>query len=136
MFKQETVRDTPLKNLAPDTPRLLVVEDDEMSQRAWRSIFSRRGWDVTTVGTVAEAMVMLDPAPDFLILDLSLADGDGEAILSKVRDDKHRTRVAVTTGTSDVARLRDVKGLNPEALLAKPISVVDLWFEGELTRTG
>jgi ActR/RegA family two-component response regulator len=136
MFKQEIARDSSSKDLRSDNPTLLVVEDDEMSRRAWNSIFSRRGWDVTAVGTVAEALALLDPAPDFLILDLSLADGDGEAILSKVRDAHLKTRVAVTTGTCDVARLRDVEGLNPEALLEKPISVVDLWFEGELTRTG
>src|SRR3954451_14818414 len=136
MFKQEIVRDSPSQDPQPDNPTLLVVEDDEMSRRAWKAIFSRRGWAVTAVGTVAEAMALLDPAPDFLILDLSLADGDGEAILGKVRDDNLKTRVAVTTGTCDVARLRHVQGLNPEALLEKPISVVDLWCEGELTRAG
>jgi ActR/RegA family two-component response regulator len=123
-----------LKSLQANNHKLLVVEDDEASQRAWKSVFSRRGWDVTVVGTVAEAMAMLDPAPDFLILDLSLADGDGEAILSKVRDDNLKTRVAVTTGTCDITRLRGVKELNPEALLEKPINVVDLWYQGELTR--
>ena len=136
MFKQEIVRDSSSKDLRPDNPTLLVVEDDEMSRRAWKSIISRRGWDVTAVGTVAEALTLLDPAPDFLILDLSLADGDGEAILGKVRDDNLKSRVAVTTGTCDVARLREVRGLNPEAVLEKPISVVDLWCEGELTRAG
>jgi len=119
-----------------DQHRLLVVEDDEMSQRAWRSIFSRRGWDVTVAGTVAEAMAMLDPPPDFLILDLSLGDGDGEAILGKVRDDNLKIRVAVTTGTCDTTRLRVVKALNPEALLEKPVNVVDLWCEAELSRAG
>ena len=136
MFKQVIVRDTSSQAPRPVNPTLLVVEDDEMSRRAWKSIFSRRGWDVTAVGTVAEALTLLDPAPDFLILDLSLADGDGEAILGKVRDENLRTRVAVTTGTCDGARLRDVRGLNPDALLEKPISVVDLWCEGELTRAG
>src|SRR3954471_3005580 len=136
MFKQETIRDSPSQDPRPDNPTLLVVEDDEMSQRVWKEIFSRRGWDVTAVGTVAEAMALLAPAPDFLILDLSLADGDGEAILGKVRENSLKTRVAVTTGTCDVARLRHVRGLNPEALLEKPFSVVDLWYEGELSRAG
>src|SRR4051812_44038080 len=111
MFKQENVPDSSSQDPQPDNPTLLVVEDDEMCQRVWIEIFSRRGWDVTAVGTVAEAMALLDPAPDFLILDLSLADGDGEAILGKVRDDNLKTRVAVTTGTSDVARLRHVRRL-------------------------
>ncbi len=68
-----------------DKPRLLVVEDDPMSQRAWNAIFTRRGWDVAVAGSVAEALDALATAPDYLILDLLLPDGDGEVILRKGR---------------------------------------------------
>jgi ActR/RegA family two-component response regulator len=109
--------------------RLLVVEDDAMSRRAWQTIFGRRGWEVLAAGTVAEGLALLDPAPDYLILDLRLPDGGGEEVLRKVRDGGLKTRVAVTTGVNDPRQRGLVDGLCPEALFEKPVNVADLWRE-------
>jgi len=116
--------------------RLLVVEDDDSIRTSWDVIFSQRGWDVVTARTVAEGLSLLDPAPDYLILDLSLPDGAGETVLRKVREANLRTRVAVTSGDTNPARLRSVRDLKPEALFLKPIDIVDVWCEGEEARAG
>jgi len=118
------------------TPKLLIVEDDASTQEAWRVIFSRRGWEVAVASTVSEGLALLDPPPDYLILDLKLPDGDGEAILRKVRDDKLKTRVAVTTGAVDPTKLSELGDLEPEALFVKPADISDLWREGLLARLG
>jgi DNA-binding response OmpR family regulator len=117
-------------------PRLLVVEDDAEMQVVWRVVFANRGWDVAIASSVGEGMALLDPAPDFLILDLMLPDRGGEAILRKVRDDKLPTRVAVTTGSEDPAQLSVVRSFDPEALFEKPIDIVDMWREGEAAKAG
>ena len=108
-------------------PKLLIVEDDPAMQTVWDVVFSQRGWDVAIASTVAEGLASLDPPPDYLILDLMLPDGGGEAILRRVRDAKLKTRVAVTTGTDDPAQLRLARSLEPEALFEKPINVADVW---------
>lgn len=64
---------------------------------------------------------MMDPAPDCIILDLMLPDGDGAVILRKVREDKFPTCVVVTTGCTDRERLDEVEQLRPERLLRKPV---------------
>jgi DNA-binding response OmpR family regulator len=110
--------------------RVLIVEDDALIGKVWHEIFTRRGWEVAAVGTVAEALAALDPAPDFLILDLSLPDGSGETILRKIREDRLKTRVTVMTGTTSSALLARVKQLNPDALFEKPIDVADILREG------
>jgi DNA-binding response OmpR family regulator len=115
---------------------LLVVEDDESSRTVWKTIFSRRGWNVSLAGTVAEGLALLDPAPDFLILDVSLPDGNGSAILRRVREANLKTRVAVTTGESDATRLRAVGQLQPEAIFQKPIDIAGVWSEGEMAKAG
>jgi len=107
--------------------RLLIVEDDESSQKVWQIVFGTRGWDVTVARTVAEGLGSLDPAPDYLILGLRLPDGAGELILRRVREAGLPTRVAVTTGVDDPDRLGLVRGLRPEALFQKPFTVADLW---------
>src|SRR4051794_18665125 len=78
--------------------RVLVVEDDTSSQRAWEIVFGRRGWEVQVAGTVAEGLKMLEQAPDYVILDLRLPDGSGESILRRIREVGLMSRVAVTTG--------------------------------------
>jgi CheY-like chemotaxis protein len=110
-------------------PNLLIVEDDPAMREVWQIVFGSRGWDVAVASTVAEGLASLDPPPDYLILDLSLPDGGGEAILRRVRDADLKTRVAVTTGTDDPARLRRVARL-------KPLNVADVWRDGMSARAG
>lgn len=110
-------------------PRLLVIEDDDAMQTVWRVVFTNRGWDVDFAGTVAEGLALLDPPPDFLILDLALPDGGGEVILRRVRDASLKTRVAVTTASTDPVQLRLVEDLAPEAFFEKPFNVSDVWRE-------
>ena len=59
--------------------------------------------------------------------------------MRKVREDDLPTRVvAVTTGLSDLDRLAEVKELNPDVLLSKPIdpSVLFRVCEAEIEGTG
>jgi DNA-binding NtrC family response regulator len=100
--------------------RLLVVEDDELSCWALRSIFTSQGWQVTIARTVAEGLAQLDPPPRCLLLDLILPDGNGEVILRTVRAKGLRIPTAVCSGTSDPGTLASIMALNPEILLAKP----------------
>src|SRR5687767_9215482 len=68
-------------------PRLLLVEDDRVTYTALRSLFSRRGWDVTIAATISQALSALAGglAPDAVVLDLMLPDGQGEEVLRHIR---------------------------------------------------
>ena len=109
--------------------RMLVVEDHDGTRTAVQVIFTRLGWHVSTARTVAEGLARLDsdPEPCCLLLDLDLPDGGGEAVLARVREKGLRTRVAVATGSMDLPRLRAVADLEPDLLLAKPITTADIW---------
>jgi two-component system OmpR family response regulator len=109
--------------------RLLVVEDDTSTRDVLRGYYSRMGWQVSEAGTVAEALALLnsEPEPCCLILDLMLPDGDGTAVLKEVRAKGLKTRVAVCTGTVDLARLKAVAELRPDAMLPKPIQLPEVW---------
>jgi two-component system OmpR family response regulator len=102
--------------------RMLVVEDDQATGDLLRAIFTELGWVVGVASTVADALASLEPPPDFLLLDISLPDGDGAEILRRVRAANLPTRVAVTTG-HDPASLGVVAALRPDAVLHKPIDV-------------
>src|SRR5690606_29549215 len=106
---------------------LLIVEDDPALREVWQVLFTHRGWEVVAVGTLAEGLAALDTPPDYLILDLMLPDGSGEAILQRIRDTGLSTRVAVTTGSDENEQLDAAGELGPAALLRKPVNVADVW---------
>jgi DNA-binding response OmpR family regulator len=102
--------------------RLLIVEDHDTTRRSLARALGLLGFEVTTVGTVAEGLAALEPPPDGLILDLALPDGDGETVLEHVRRGALPTRVVVCTGSYDSDRLRLIaEKLGPKALMLKPI---------------
>lgn len=106
--------------------QMLVVDDDLISCRALQGIFRRKGWQVNVATTVNEALGLLDPPPDCVVLDLMLSDGDGEDVLRRVRDENLPSRVIVTTGCEDAKRLGQLASLRPEALLRKPIDLAEV----------
>jgi len=106
---------------------LLIIEDDASSRSALAFVLARRGWDVATVGTLAEGMDRLRGSRvDCVVLDLMLPDGDGVAILKHLRQTAPTTRIAVTTGVLDAAWLDHVRAAKPDCLLIKPIKLSDL----------
>ena len=111
--------------------RLLVVEDDVATRDALCEYYSRMGWQISEAGTLAEGLTKLDvePEPCYLILDLMLPDGDGITVLEAVRHKGLRTLVAVCTGSVDLARLKAVAELGPDAMFPKPIRMPNEWTE-------
>jgi DNA-binding response OmpR family regulator len=101
---------------------VLIVEDDPTTSGALRAILARRGLAVQVAATLAEAHEILDShAPHWLILDLMLPDGDGIALLKRVRRSGDQIRIAVTTGVSDPVMLKNASDSDPDLLLIKPI---------------
>jgi two-component system KDP operon response regulator KdpE len=66
--------------------RILVVDDEPQIQRFLRPALIAAGFDVETAGTAAEAKrLAATRAPDLIVLDLGLPDGDGKTVIEAVR---------------------------------------------------
>ncbi len=102
-------------------PKLLIVEGNDMSRRALETLFRLRNWRVTSAKTLSEAMNLLWSHPDYVILDLALPDGDGEAILRKIREEKLAIKVVITTGYHEPERMTALDALRPDAVMHKPL---------------
>src|SRR5687768_4681808 len=97
----------------------MIVEDDSATRRCLGGLFSLQGWEVCLAPTVGEALTLLEHGlePDVLILDLTLPDGGGEAVLEAVKDAGLQTQVIVCTGTTDPVRLMKLRELGPDLTL-------------------
>lgn len=79
----------PARGVAPmqtDRIRLLICEDEADIAEMLRLIVSSLGFDVTCVGTIADARTALqDDAYRVLLLDMNLPDGTGSDLLRRLR---------------------------------------------------
>jgi CheY-like chemotaxis protein len=111
-------------------PRILVIEDDESVMRMLRVSFRSAGFDTTEVTTGAEALrILKQHPPDAAVLDLQLPDGQGGAVLDRLRQLNERTRSSpVWIVISALDREEATRRYGPlgSRFLAKPFDPWDL----------
>jgi signal transduction histidine kinase/CheY-like chemotaxis protein len=107
---------------APETPLILVIED-EANDRAWLAReLSAAGYGVQTVATGAEAIVRCrERRFDAITLDMILPDMSGRAVLGKIRERGLNVETPVVIVTV-LANKGIGIGYEVKEILAKPVS--------------
>ncbi|MCB9947805.1 MAG: ActR/PrrA/RegA family redox response regulator transcription factor [Rhodospirillaceae bacterium] len=83
---------------------LLIVDDDAAFRTRLARAMERRGFEVVTAGSVAEAADLArQVAPAFAVLDLRLADGNGLDVVPVVSEARPGARVVMLTGYGNIA---------------------------------
>lgn len=106
--------------------RALVVEDDRAIRSMLQSTLAVEGFDVQTAVSLSEARALLrHAAPDVILLDLGLPDGDGSEL---VRDARQLGGIPVLVVSARHQEAKKVELLDAGAddYLAKPFSVGEL----------
>lgn len=102
--------------------RILLVEDHEPTRIALAKLLVRRRYEVTTAGSVAEAVALAEQKEfDLLVADIGLPDADGYDLMTTLRE-RHGLKGIAVTGygmEQDVARS---KAAGFVAHLTKPVS--------------
>jgi two-component system KDP operon response regulator KdpE len=84
---------------------VLIVEDNALVASAMRILLEHAGHTVSEAGSVAAAIGAVQASartPDLALLDLTLPDGDGLAVLLALRGIGREPRIAVAvTGRDD-----------------------------------
>ncbi|MCL4818724.1 MAG: sigma-54 dependent transcriptional regulator [Vicinamibacteria bacterium] len=104
--------------------RVLVVDDDEGVRSGLRRFLNLKGYDAIEAGTAAEAEdAVLRTAPDLVLLDLRLPDGDGGALIPGLRAACPGLAVVVLTGHGSVEVAVAAIKRGAEQFLTKPIDM-------------
>lgn len=72
----------------PGTPRLLLVDDDDVMRRSSVRFLARAGFEVVSVGSGAEALELIDDEAtriDVAVVDLEMPGMDGIQLMRKLR---------------------------------------------------
>ncbi|MFZ0387808.1 MAG: response regulator transcription factor [Solirubrobacteraceae bacterium] len=112
-------------------PRVLIVEDHELTRRFLADNLLADGYDPLVTGSVADARQLIaTELPAIAVLDLGLPDGDGLALLSELRrpGSELDPGLPVLILSGRASELDRVRGLERGAddYLAKPFSYPEL----------
>jgi len=108
------------------TLRVLVVEDDREIRALMQSSLSVEGFEVQTAVSLSEASALLrHDAPDVVLLDLGLPDGDGAELVREVRRHSAVPIVVVSARHQEAQKIQ-VLDEGADDYLTKPFSVGEL----------
>jgi DNA-binding NtrC family response regulator len=80
-------------------PKILLVDDEERFLSTTQKVLRRKGYDVLTAGSGAEALVTLDRNPvDVAIVDVKMPGMDGIATLKEIKRRHPLVEVIMLTG--------------------------------------
>ncbi len=123
----------PLAAASPGAARVLVVDDDPALLESVGWVLRDHGYDVATADGAAGLVAHLDAArdvhgrearaPDLVVLDVLLPDGDGVALLERIKRDERWRDVPVLMLSSAPAEEYTVRalGLGAADFVRKPV---------------
>lgn len=111
-----------------DAPLILVVEDDIAIQGFCQTVLESAGFRVDAVATAADAVVSFKKsAPDLIILDYSLPDGNGVDLAKQMGlDSSRKTPFLFLTARQDLSTRLECFQLGAHDYIQKPFAVEEL----------
>jgi CheY-like chemotaxis protein/HPt (histidine-containing phosphotransfer) domain-containing protein len=110
----------------PKARRVLYVEDNPTSMRLIELLLRDTGVQFVGAATAAEGLAAARAsAPDLILLDLQLPDGNGESLLRSLRAETSLRAVPIVMVSADAARdtVRRLLEAGADDYLTKPVDV-------------
>ena len=107
-------------------PRVLVVEDEQTISDPLVEHLAREGFDAEVASTIADATASFErAAPDFVLLDVMLPDGDGRDLCREIRRRSDVPIVMLTARGEEIDRIVGLE-LGADDYVVKPFSAREL----------
>ena len=108
---------------------ILIADDDPNILRALSFLMRREGHDVRTASGGRQALAMVAAAaPDLLLLDLMMPQGNGREVCRALRADRAHdgVRIIMLTARGQDADQREGLALGADAYVTKPFAIDDV----------
>ena len=113
--------------MSQEAQRVLLVEDDKALRATLAMTFKAEDYAVTEAGSVTAARISLaERAPDLVVLDLGLPDGDGMSFLEELRRQGDLTPVIVLTARAEETMKVRALDSGADDYVTKPFGVPEL----------
>ena len=107
-------------------PRILVVEDEPAISEPLAENLAREGFDPEVAATIESARdAFTDQAPDLILLDVMLPDGDGRDLCRELRRESDVPIIMLTARGEEIDRVVGLE-LGADDYVVKPFSVREL----------
>jgi len=109
--------------------RILVVEDNELNMKLFRDVLLASGYQALEATTGAEAVhLATHNAPDLVLMDIQLPDGNGVEALRRLRTDTRTAAIPVLAVTAQAMRGDRERFLAAgfDGYISKPLNVGEL----------
>jgi two-component system, OmpR family, response regulator RegX3 len=105
---------------------ILLIEDESSISQPLASALRQEGFDVKTADSAASGLESFrSQAPDLVLLDVMLPDGDGKDVLREIRGSSHTPVVMLTARGEEVDRVVGLE-LGADDYVTKPFSAAEL----------
>ena len=105
---------------------ILLIEDEQAIAEPLARALTREGFDIVTAPTAAEGRdAFARRAPDLVLLDVMLPDGDGRDILRDIRASARTPVVMLTARGEEIDRVLGLE-LGADDYVTKPFSAAEV----------
>ena len=112
---------------SPETPSVLVVDDEPQIRSMLSQYLTSRGYQVRVAQDGPTALAMVEEAlPQFVILDMYMPGMNGLELLRELRARKYAGGVLGLTGSQDEKLLQGVLDLGAVDVMGKPVDLEKL----------
>jgi two-component system KDP operon response regulator KdpE len=106
--------------------RVLVVDDEVAILRFLKPALEANGYEMSSTATVADAVKRIAAeAPDIVLLDLGLADGDGKDVIRRVREWSDVPVIVLSAREREAEKIESLD-LGADDYVNKPFNVGEL----------
>ena len=108
-------------------PKVLVVEDHDVTLDALTLLFQKEGFVVLAAATLAEAFDHLEEElPSVALVDIGLPDGNGLQVLTAIKEKDAKVPVIIVTASDEKRLAEEALRLGAFCFIHKPYGFAEL----------